>query len=588
MEQTLLAFAERPKHALRYYQRDALAAAIDKLAVARSTIVHMATGLGKTEVFAMLALQWQRDRGPVLVLCHRDELIRQAVDRFARHGFDAEIEQADQRASKQARVVVSSVQTLANTKRLATFESGRFSLIVCDEVHHYVGNTYVRPLRYFAQAKAIGFTATTDRRDGQALGKQWDTVAYSRDILEAIGDGYLVRVRARTCPDCDVRIAHIKKQRGDLPAGELDEAMIRAVEPICKKILELEPDRRGIVFLPGVRSAALACERMNQLRPDSACFIYGGTPTDERRKLIYDCRAGRIRYLFNCQVATEGFDWPEADLIGWGRPTFSRALYAQGVGRGTRPLAGLVDELDGPENANERCRIIAASRKPNVMVLDFVDATSKHKLVTPLDILGGSFTETEMKLAKRAAKSKRNTTGDILSLLERARADVAHMRELETTVTGEFREVDPFGVLGLRSAKKSAGYLDFRFGQEPITPQQLSFLEASMCGKPDRQGKSRGPKPEELARLSKREAAKLITALIDRRKRGKATFKQLAVLRDFGWDDQSVSFSQARAAMDFIAENRWDKRKVGPAELCRVMAKVALDSKVEGRIEDVL
>jgi superfamily II DNA or RNA helicase len=72
---------------------------------------------------------------------------------------------------------------------------------------------------------------------------------------------------------------------------------------------------------------------------------------------VDDFRAGRVRYLVNCMIATEGFDAPTADLIVQGRPTLSRALYSQMIGRGTRALPGVVDRYGTPD---ERRGAIAA------------------------------------------------------------------------------------------------------------------------------------------------------------------------------------------------------------------------------------
>jgi superfamily II DNA/RNA helicase len=101
---------------------------------------------------------------------------------------------------------------------------------------------------------------------------------------------------------------------------------------------------------------------------------------------------GRLRrqvtdFLINVGVATEGFDMPSAAVVAIARPTKSESLYLQMIGRGTRPLPGVVD---GPETADERRAAIAASDKQVCVVLDFVGNSGKHKLISVVDVLAGN------------------------------------------------------------------------------------------------------------------------------------------------------------------------------------------------------
>ena len=563
MSQSMLSFAQ-PTHSamrLRHYQRDALAATQEDLLTQPNTLVVMATGLGKTQVFVQLAIDWTQ--GDVLVLCHRDELIQQAQKRFMLAGVSASIEKAERYADPSTKVVIASVQTLANEDRLSQFRKDRFGLVICDEVHHFVANTFVRPLSYFDASKQVGFTATPDRGDKRALGKQWGSVAYKRDILDGIDDGYLVPVDCFTVEVDEIDLRAVKKTKGDLAQGALDEAMLKAVGPICETVVEKYPERKAIAFFPGVHSAALACERFNHLRPGTAALITGATPTEERREIVRGCHDGRFSVLCGCGVPTEGFDWPECDLIVMGRPTLSRALFTQMVGRGTRPLPNTVDFVDGPDGADQRREAIQRSGKPGVLVLNFVGERGKHKLITPLDILGGRFTDTELKKAKAKAKRSKKPRS-IVELIRSARSELQNLSTTKLGVKTTLEKFDPFAVLGIEKARRSAEYQDWSRGSEPIMPGQLSFLEGQLCGK-------NGWKPEEVAGLSKRAASKLITEMIARRKNGRASFKQLAILQDFGWSDTSLSFEAARSGIDYIASQHWSKKRVDMDLLCRAI-----------------
>ena len=107
----------------RPYQAASVEAVFDRLVTRDepSTLLVLATGLGKTVVFSLVAQKWSRDHpGRVLVLAHREELISQAAaELYGILGVPPEIEMAERRAAPAtptlfddtSPVVVASVQT---------------------------------------------------------------------------------------------------------------------------------------------------------------------------------------------------------------------------------------------------------------------------------------------------------------------------------------------------------------------------------------------------------------------------------------------------------------------------------------------
>jgi superfamily II DNA or RNA helicase len=448
-------------YGLRYYQEDAKEAVEVELAVNQSTLVVMATGCGKTQLFGAIAGDWE---GDVLVMVHRDELLQQAKHRLElMTGEEVDVEQGQLKSDSKSRLVVASVQSL-NPSRLARLGKDRFSLIIADEAHHFTSRTYRRAWEYF-NAKKLGVTATPDRGDEKALGRIVESVAYVMDISEGIDAGYLVPLRARSVELGEIDLSGVGTAAGDLIAAQLDEAMLKAVEGIVTKTLELEPGRQGIAFFPGVKSAELAAQRFNALKPHSAAFVSGETDPDERRRIVKEFKDGRIQYLANCQIATEGFDAPATAVIIQGRPTKSRSLYSQMVGRGTRPVCPALEELRGSALASERRRAIEASSKPSCCVLDFVGNVGKHSLVGPVDILGGNYSEDEVKEAKKLTAK---LGGDPRAALEAARAELrriaAQVRSKVTAVVSQ--EFDPFSMFGIDKGRLEEREL--RFGRAPI------------------------------------------------------------------------------------------------------------------------
>lgn len=541
---------ERDPDGLRYYQREAYKAFFQGLGEAMSQLIVMATGLGKTELFSAIAKHWD---GPVLVLAHRNELVDQALKRLEKMtGRMCEIEQADWVASPNASLVAGSVQSFT-PKRLERMGKKRFSLVIADEAHLFLAPSFRRAFEYFDCPK-LGVTATPDRGDEKALGQLFDRVAYVMDILDGINAGYLVPVKGRRVTIEEIDLDSVGKTDGDLAMTALDQEMLKGIEGIVKETLRLEPNRPGIAFFPGVASAALAAERFNALIPGSARFIDGKTDKLERKRVVEDFRAGRFRYLCNCNVATLGFDAPPTSLIIQGRPTLSRSLAAQMAGRATRVLPGVVDHLDGKELAEERRQAIASSAKPDMVVLDFV-GNSKHPLVTVTDILGGNYEPAEVEAAKKRVRDGELVDPQVMLREARQRELERLARQTKSRVKSSVRSFDPFRVYSLGQEDR---YVQ-RFGEKAATEGQLHALRES------------GIEERDLEGLSKRGASKLLDIIHDRRKRGLCTYKQLRQLQRFGVTETEVTYARASAAITYISQKGWERERVDPKMLNEII-----------------
>src|SRR5262249_31948702 len=162
------------------------------------------TGTGKTVVFAHFPSIF-RMKKRLLVLAHREELLLQAEEKFraADPNLKVGLERAEAYVAPDAQVVIASVPTLARSDgaRLARFNPEDFSIIVVDEAHHAVAESYRRIFAHFGlfEPKAtrylVGFTATPRRGDNQGLGEVFQEVCFARDLRQMIGEGYLCQIR---------------------------------------------------------------------------------------------------------------------------------------------------------------------------------------------------------------------------------------------------------------------------------------------------------------------------------------------------------------------------------------------------------
>ena len=540
---------------LRPYQSAASDAIFKEWQENDSTLVVMPTGGGKTVLFADVIRRVFPRRA--LVIAHREELIFQARDKIQRvTGLSADVEMGEYRAEGglfgQARVVVSTIQTQCSGGdgggRMAKFDPQRFGVLIIDEAHHATSPSYRRVIDYYRTnpaLKVLGVTATPDRADEAALGQVFQSVAFDYEVLDAIHDGWLVPIEQQMVHVEGLDYSSIRTTAGDLNGGDLAAVMEaeKNLQQMASASLAIIGSRRALVFTASVKSAEMTAEIFNRHRPEMAAWVCGKTEREERRRVLAEFAAGKRQVVCNCGVLTEGFDDPGVEVILMGRPTKSRSLYSQMVGRSTRPLPGVVD---GPETAEARRAAIAASAKPSCLVVDFVGNAGKHKLVTSADILGGKVSEEAVELAVTRAR-KAGGPVKMAEALDEAEeelneqkrlAEAARRARLVATARFTTQSVDPFDVLHI-DPLKPRGWDATR----QLTEKQRSLL-AKQGINPDGISFSQG---------------KQLIAEIFRRWDGKlCSFKQAKLLRRYGYNTD-VSFAEASATIDALAKNKWQK-----------------------------
>lgn len=409
---------------LRGYQLECIEA-MEKLWADGLTRVAavLPTGAGKTVVFAHMIKRF-REANPgmrVLVLAHTDELVEQAAKKIrdvAPHLRTGIVKASRNEVTSD--VVVASVQTLRNAKRRERIKS--VGLIIVDECHHSTAKTYRDILEHFdafgaqsecpwcspgescqvctSSIRVAGFTATFARGDKSKLSEVWEEVAYRKDIVFMIREGYLLNVRGKRVEVPDLDLSKVKKSRGDYSEGELGEAIEHSMAPevVAKAYVENCPQSSGVLFTPTVSSAYLMSEHLNSagIRTE---VVHGGLATNDRRDILARLATGETQVVSNCSVLTEGFDEPRVSTVVIARPTRSAPLYQQCVGRALRLYPGQSEAL----------------------VLDVVGASRVHDLRSLVD-LSSAKPETDCpdctlleleEIAERGALEKPIHYGDV-------------------------------------------------------------------------------------------------------------------------------------------------------------------------------
>ena len=219
---------------LRPYQVEAEKAVLRDFKDHESLLVVMPTGTGKTVLLSNIVKRARKGR--VLVIAHREELIKQLAATISLQGLHVGIEMADLESSKSGwmvpDVVVGTIQTLvardcARLKRVVD-DPGKWSLTVVDEAHHAPANSYRKLLEHMNQNlshRILGMTATPDRADKLAMGSVFNHVSYEYRIDQAVKDGWLVPIRQKSVIVEDLDYSGIKTTAGDLNGRQLADVL---------------------------------------------------------------------------------------------------------------------------------------------------------------------------------------------------------------------------------------------------------------------------------------------------------------------------------------------------------------------------
>ena len=345
---------------LRPYQQEAVKAICGECSGGHQrTLLVLPTGTGKTVVFAKVVELKVGEGKRVLILAHRNELLDQASDKLkAACGIDTVLEKAEcSSVGSFMPVTVGSVQTLYRENRLNKFPRDYFDIIIVDEAHHAMSDTYQRILSYFDKALVLGVTATPDRADRKNLGQYFDSLAFEYPMRTAVKEGYLAPIKAQMIP-LQLDIQNVSISNGDYAVGEIGNALEPYLNQIAKEMLSYCENRKTVVFLPLIKTAQKFCELLNSYGL-SACEVNGESA--DRDEVLRDFEKGKYQVLCNAMLLTEGWDCPEVDCIVVLRPTKVRSLYQQMVGRGMR----------------------LAPNKEELLLLDFLWMTERHDLCHP-------------------------------------------------------------------------------------------------------------------------------------------------------------------------------------------------------------
>lgn len=302
-------------------------------------------GAGKTIMTAWMARGTALSGRRAIFMVHRQELIEQTSATFTAMGIRHGLIAAGAAKEYDLPVQIASVQTLIH--RLSQMQAP--DLLICDECHHIVANTYRKIVDQFASSYVLGVTATPERIGGQGLGEIFESLVLGPSAADLIVAGNLTPYDYYAPPTkFDPAAAHVRfgeYVKNDL-LSQMDDADV--IGDIVKNYKNLADGKRAICYcINRAHSEHVAASFRAAGIP--ALHIDGETHKAVRARAIEDFRTGRLQILCNAELLGEGFDVPAMEAVILARPTASLTLYIQQSMRPLRP---------DPNNPEKRAVII--------------------------------------------------------------------------------------------------------------------------------------------------------------------------------------------------------------------------------------
>lgn len=535
------------------------------------TVTH---NTGKAVELAAIAQHYSAT-GRVLILVDVTKLVRQLADTVKWFtGTSPGIEMADERANNGAflhepdRIIVATVQTMYSgpegRERYRNFPAGEFSAVLLDECELFLAPAARGVVEYFRTEnpaiRIYGCTATPMRTDGVAMANLFNHVAFDRDILWGIDQGWLVPAR-QAFVRVSLDFSTLKVRKSDDGEKDYSETEIaqrinneQTLIELAKGITHVAGERRSIVVCPDVATAKAVAHYLDAERTGCARCIYGELEDTEKDTIFDAHQQGEFQFLSSVMMLTKGYDDPKIGAVFNCRKTKSKRLYSQILGRGTRPLRGLLNDLDDDGlivRTTDRKAAISYSEKPDMLMVNMVGVEDSVRDITLIDILG---TPSSEFVRERAVKKMLKAEGEVdpQEVLRATESEEKRSQERKREAR-ERRERAKLQIeakvdVEYTNDLRASGGTGSSFQLSNIPPRTLQTLQ-------------RAKVPDKLINQMTVEQAKgLAGQIIYRYKSGLCTYKQAELLKRAGYSKtelHTMTRDAASASIEAVKANGW-------------------------------
>ncbi len=267
-----------------------------------------------------------------------------------------------------------------------TFSPEKYSYIVADEAHHAVAPTYKRVIQYFSPEFLIGLTATDQRPDKKKLESIFGTYKTNLSLSDAMKKGIIAQANVYRI-ETNIDLSKIRFNGKDYVNADLEKSIRinsrnELIADVIKKYFSEAnfQTEQGLVFCVNTNHSKEMAKILNACGISAASYTSQDT---DAQKTMKDFSDKKIRFLCTCNMISEGWDYPTLKIIVMARPTLSKVMYLQQIGRGLRKT----------------------STKENVFIIDVVDeygamvhACTMHSIfANPFYVPFGLITKTDYK-----------------------------------------------------------------------------------------------------------------------------------------------------------------------------------------------
>ncbi len=332
---------------LAEHQHDALQYLNNLRDEGRNTfIIILPTATGKTEIFIedLYQQQLKPSKHKALVLVPSKHLKQQTVDRFNKRYKKLEIDENFFSVIDKHICVQTFAYFLRHYHELSI---KTFDYIVVDEAHHAQATGLKKALEYYKPQNLLGFTATDERLDQKRLEDIFGQYKTQMTLKEAIEKGIVPPISVFRL-ETNIDLSHVRFNGKDFVKSDLqatiqipsrDEMIVRLMKKhFSKPVTKGASLKQGVIFCVDIKHAKRIAVLFKEIGL-TACAVSGIDRKKSDAALAAYAKE-EIQFLCACDLLNEGWDSPQTSILVMARPTLSKVLYMQQLGRGTRHHKG--------------------------------------------------------------------------------------------------------------------------------------------------------------------------------------------------------------------------------------------------------
>lgn len=295
-----------------------------------TTLIVIPTGTGKSQIVIedIKALAKKNEIHNVLIMVPTTTL---------KNDWKKRVENLD----KSLNIEIKFYNTVFQEKN--SLDKSYYDYIVFDEAHHAQAANCKKTLQYFTPKYLIGLTATPERLDRKKLDEIFGEYESKLTLRDAIEKGVISNIRCyRLISNID--LSEVRYNGKDYNYADLEKTLIvdsrnELIVKTIKKYFSPKKDfyKQGIVFCVNINHCK-KLEKMLNEQGITAKAVYGSNKSND--EIFEKYKNKEIQFLLSCQIISEGWDCPQTEVVVMARPTLSKVLYLQQIGRGVRNYPG--------------------------------------------------------------------------------------------------------------------------------------------------------------------------------------------------------------------------------------------------------